>query len=142
MTVQDHIHLDTTIEETFHSPVDTYTVEHWAPQDEITLSFDRAWDGTPFWGVIQDESGNPVKFVNARYTLRVTLEEYYDLRELLGHKVYLVDNDHCANNTDHATYVREMLFVEMAMAGYVNPLLERLSVQVLLVDVDTVESQQ
>jgi hypothetical protein len=143
MTLQDHIHLDTTLQETGEkAPPAQYTVEDWSPQDEVVLSFDRAWDGTPYWGVVEDGEGNPLNFVNMRYTLRVTLSEYYTLRDILGYKVYLVDNDHVANGEDHTAYVRTMLFAEMVMAGYVNPALERLSVQVLLVDADTVASPQ
>ena len=143
MAIQDHIHIGATLDYlTENAPDHRYTVTDWAPQDEITLSWERAWDGTPFWGIIEDESGDPVAFENLRYTLKVTPTEYRTLQALQGKKVYVVDVDHPADDADHTAALRRMLMAELQMDSYNNTLLDRLFVQVLFLDVDTVAALQ
>jgi hypothetical protein len=143
MAIQDHIHIGAILDdETENAPDHRYIVTDWAPQDELTVSWERAWDGTPFWGIIEDDSGDPVAFENLRYTLKVTLAEYRTLQDLLGRKVYVVDVDHAADEASHTTYLRQMLFAEIQMDSYNNTLLDKLFVQVLFLDADTVAALQ
>lgn len=143
MAIQDHIHIGTALDDLAESAPDhRYIVTHWAPQDEITVSWERAWNGTPFWGVIEDDGGDSVAFENLRYTLKVTVTEYRTLQALQGKKVYVVDVDHAADEADHTANVREMFFAELQMDSYNNTLLERLFVQVLFLDADTVAALQ
>lgn len=143
MAIQDHIHIGTALDDVGEgAPDHRYIVTHWAPQDEMTVSWERAWDGTPWWGIIEDNSGDPVAFENLRYTLKVTRTEYRTLQALQGRKVYLVDIDHPADEADHTTALREMFFAELQMDSYNNTLLERLFVQVLFLDADTVAALQ
>jgi hypothetical protein len=142
MAVQDHIHIGATLTGApEYAPADTYKVTWPSGREPIfegVISFDRSWTGTPFFGSIVDGQGKPVFFKSFRYTLRVTLEQEADLLDLLFQTVYAVDNIHCADGQDHTTYVRTMRLAELKETSTYDPDLNRLDIQISLLDEDTV----
>jgi len=132
---QNHIHLDlpeNTGGAPENAPLATYTVTDWSPDIHTIASFDRAWDGTSYFGSIVDGSGNPRHFVNMRYTLRVTQDQYDTLESLLLNAVNLVNIRHPDDGDDHTDAIVSYRFMEMKYLKWHDPLLQWHDISILL----------
>lgn len=132
--VQNHIHLDlpTNISEAPElAPVATYTVLEREMDLEVSSSFTRSWNGTPFYAAVADENGTCI-FTNFRYTLRVSQAQLETLESLFTKHVLLVDNRHPNNGSAHTAAIQHMRFDQFRYEGADSTMLERHKVTILL----------
>jgi hypothetical protein len=101
-------------------------------------SFNRSLDGSPHGHVLKDVSGVPVIFQDMRYEVRVSPETFDLLKNLLKRDVLLIDNIHCADDQNHAPFIRVMRFDEMQYDSNLEPMLIHQVVNLTFLDMQTV----
>ncbi len=140
MSLQNHIHLDTTISENGEkAPSTKWKALSRVPDVQVYASVSRSITGKLQVQVASNDGELPTQFTNYEYTLKVTPTELATLVSMLGKHVYLVDHYHCADNADHSEYIRTMFFAQM---GNIKPPAENVdvyyAVTISLLDADTV----
>ena len=116
-----HIHLAATL----GSAPENAPIYSWpiVDRDEVPVTivnFRRSITGAAILGVLSDSNGNPIHLTNFRYRVKIddrdglTYVQRRDaLKSLFGQRLYLVDSLHCADGTDHTSFVRSMICTDV-----------------------------
>jgi len=117
MTVQNHIHLSTTLQVSGEkAPDQSWKVHDRVLQPLVFVSVRYSKRGNLLPNVLQS-GGSPLLKTNFQYEIRARDDGTYTaeqnaatLMAMIGKTVYLVDNVHCDDGQDHTAFVRTMFF--------------------------------
>jgi len=146
--VQDHIHLAESLGGApENAPIYQWVVSKRSQIPVFDINVQRSLDGTPFAYVVK-KGGTPVQHQDFSYTVRLegdadrgvagsnTVWDYQDrLLDLIGKRLYLVDNRHPANGLDHTAFIRPVMISRVGDIQDEHPLLRYFYVQVYLADI-------
>jgi hypothetical protein len=143
--LQDHIHLALTLGGTpENAPALKWSVTDRQEIPSTIFAFDRGLGGTPLISVLADDSNVIKQYLS--YSYIIVIKDYPDytmqfrrqlLEQMDGKLVYLCDNHHAANGTDHTPDVRTMFVTKLGPLPAFNPDLFRFYCPIELMDADT-----
>lgn len=137
MPVQNHVHLQGTDDQpwsTDGAPDNTYKVifKQLGEKPAVWAATEIALDGTVHVHQLVDSVGDVIQRDYYNTTLLVDDTEYAELKTDVGKKVDWVPPVHPDVGSDHASYVTEMLFVEITQVQEVDPMLNYYKVKIKL----------
>ena len=117
MTLQDHIHIATTLNGTPEfSPIHKWKVPfpEFNEEPEIIYSKKRTSKGKLRWHTVQDANG-PIQFENVSTMLTIKSDDTYTARQYVnflklmnGKSVYYVGFEHADDGADHTNDIKTM----------------------------------
>lgn len=147
-TLRRHIHMGLVPDDgsdpdgfgTYNEPPYTFeSIKVRQPVYNVTSDLARSWTGVPYVHTLKSGDDQlAVVFTNYRYDLRVNQEELDILAHLVGNKIYLVDNFHCADNLDHTIYTKVYWFDKLDYSEHRDPMLTINYVSILVQDLSTI----
>lgn len=141
MTVQQHLHLATTLSGAPEfAPVYQWRTVYFSPIPSFIANVQPTQDGSRHLSVVHAD-GAPLLYQNYEGVIIVEAESGYTIWErrdqllaMLNRTVYFVPYDHPDDGQDHSAAIKQYFFANIEPASPVNKLFVRFEYQITLLD--------
>jgi hypothetical protein len=143
--VQKHIHIGLNLlPDGEQAPQYKFATTDRQELRQVMMTIKRAITGKLRVHTLQRD-GVPIVFKNYQYILKIDDQPGWSLAEqkdtlfsFLGQVVYMVDQVHTPDNTDHRAYVRRMAVSDIGEIKMFETMLRRHYIEIIFEDADTV----